>query len=441
MKNIKLLFFLVALLLAGACNKNLEIEPLQSVSEELALDSDGNVKLVLQGAYDNLSRAGVYGGNLFRDAELLGADGEIRWVGTFSDPRDIINHAMDAGNSNVEDTWATAYRTINSCNNVLSALDVVAADDRDRVKGEALFIRAACYFELVRLFGKPYVAGGANSQLGVPIVLTPTRGITEESYVARNTVSEVYQQVLADLSEAISALPEDNGVYANKYAAIGMAARVRLMRGEYGEARAHAVEVIDNSGYALLSAYADLWNQEDDTDEAIFSMQVSAQDGANELVTFFSIPEFGGRDGDIEIQNSHLALYDANDARLALFYDGNGAVRTGKWRNQYRNIPILRLAEMYLIAAECDARTAGNGAQYLNPIRQRAGLSALSQASLADVLLERRRELAFEGHKIHDIKRTGGKVDGLNFDAPELVFPIPAREMEVNKSLVQNDGY
>ena len=99
MKNIKYLFFSCVLLLAGACNKNLEIEPLQSISEDLALDSDGNVKLVLQGAYDNLSRAGLYGGNLFRDAELLGSDGEIRWVGTFSDPRDIINHAMDAGNS------------------------------------------------------------------------------------------------------------------------------------------------------------------------------------------------------------------------------------------------------------------------------------------------------------------------------------------------------
>jgi hypothetical protein len=441
MKNIKYLFFSCVLLLAGACNKNLEIEPLQSISEDLALDSDGNVKLVLQGAYDNLSRAGLYGGNLFRDAELLGSDGEIRWVGTFSDPRDIINHAMDAGNSNVEDTWATAYRTINSCNNVLSALEIVDADDRDRVKGEALCMRAACYFELVRLFGKPYVAGGANNQLGVPIILAPTRGITEESYVARNTVSEVYTQILADLGEAINALPEDNGVYLNKFAAIGLAARVHLMRGEYADARARAVEVIDNSDYSLVPNYADLWNQDDDTDEAIFSMQVSAQDGANELVTFFSIPEFGGRDGDIEIQNSHLALYDAADTRLALFYDGNSAVRTGKWRNQYRNIPILRLAEMYLIAAECDARTTGNGAQYLNPIRERAGLSALSQAGLSDVLLERRRELAFEGHKIHDLKRTGSTVDGLNFDAPQLVFPIPAREMEVNKNLVQNDGY
>lgn len=441
MKKLKYMLFSGLLLLAGACDKNLEIEPLQNVSEDLALDSDANVKLVLQGAYDNISRSGMYGGNLFRDAELLGSDGEIRWVGTFSDPRDIINHDMDAGNADVENTWTSAYRTINNCNNVLSAVNIVVEADRDRVKGEALFLRAACYFELVRLFGKPYVAGGANTQPGVPVVLTPTRSITEESYVRRSTVSEVYQQILADLHDAIDALPEDNGAYANKFAAIGMTARVHLTRGEYQEAREHAVQVIDNSGYALVPDFADLWNQDEDTDEAIFSMQVSAQDGTNELVTFFSIPSFGGRDGDIEIQNSHLALYDANDERLALFYDGNGAMRTGKWRDQYKNIPIIRLAEMYLIAAEADARLTGDGAQYLNPVRERAGLAPINPALLSDVLKERRKELAFEGHRIHDIKRTGGTVDGLNFDAPELVFPIPAREMEVNRNLDQNDGY
>ncbi|MBL7807006.1 MAG: RagB/SusD family nutrient uptake outer membrane protein, partial [Saprospiraceae bacterium] len=116
-------------------------------------------------------------------------------------------------------------------------------------------------------------------------------------------------------------------------------------------------------------------------------------------------------------------------------------MRTGKWKNQYKNIPIIRLAEMYLIAAECEAHLFGNGAVYLNPVRERAGLAPVNQAFAADVVMERRRELAFEGHKIHDIKRVRGTVDGLNYDAPELVFPIPAREIEVNRNLEQNDGY
>ncbi|MBL7808409.1 MAG: RagB/SusD family nutrient uptake outer membrane protein [Saprospiraceae bacterium] len=441
MKKLKYILFSGILLLAGACDKNLDIEPLQSVSENVALDSDANVKLVLQGAYDNLSKDGMYGGNLFRDAELLGSDGEVRWVGTYSDPRDIFNHDMDAGNSDVENTWAIAYQTINSCNNVLSALDIVNAEDRDRVEGEAKFIRGVCYFELVRLFSRPFEEAGSGGHLAVPVITTPTRGVTENSYVVRNSIDEVYDQVLSDLLRAIEVLPEDNGVNVSKYAAVGMAARVNMMLRNYEEAHSLAVAVIASGNYSLVSNYSDLWNQDDDTDEALFSIQVSALDGVNELVTFFSIPEFGGRDGDIEIQSSHLALYDPTDTRLALFYDGNGAMRTGKWKNQYKNIPIIRLAEMYLIAAECEAHLFGNGAVYLNPVRERAGLAPVNQAFAADVVMERRRELAFEGHKIHDIKRVRGTVDGLNYDAPELVFPIPAREIEVNRNLEQNDGY
>ena len=170
-------------------------------------------------------------------------------------------------------------------------------------------------------------------------------------------------------------------------------------------------------------------------------MQVSDQDGDNELVTFFSIPAFGGRDGDIEIQQKHLDLYDDADTRLALFYDGAAAMRTGKWRDQYKNIPIIRLAEMYLISAECKARLLNNADDDYNAVHTRAGLPAKTGVSLDDILLERRLELAFEGHRIHDIKRLKGTVDGLNWDDKKLVFPIPARELEANRNLEQNDGF
>ncbi|MBL7828155.1 MAG: RagB/SusD family nutrient uptake outer membrane protein [Saprospiraceae bacterium] len=441
MKNLKYILFSGLLLSSVACDKKLDIEPLQSVSENLALDTDANVKLVLQGAYDNISRDGVFGGNMFRDAELAGADGEVRWVGTFGDPRDIFNHTMDAGNFDADNTWGDAYATINSANNVLSAISVVNADDQDRVKGEALFLRAVCHYELVRIFGKPFEAGGANSQLGVPVILTPTRGVTDASYVSRNTVAEVYAAVREDLHEALNLLPEDNDVFANKYAAAALLARVHLTKGENAEALEHAEIVINSGVYSLVSDYEDLWNQDDNTEETIFGMQVSNQDGANELVTFFSIPEFGGRDGDIEIEQKHLDLYDPSDARLALFYDGNGATRTGKWRDQYKNIPVIRLAEMYLIAAECQARLSQNADDYYNAVHTRAGLAAKTNVTLNDILLERRLELAFEGHRIHDVKRLKGSVDGLNYDDDKLVFPIPSRETEANPNLQQNDGY
>jgi hypothetical protein len=441
MKKITYLLFSGLTLLAVACDKKLDIEPQQSISENIALNTDANVKLVLLGAYDNLSQEGIYGGNLFRDAELAGSDGEIRWVGTFNDPRDIFNHTMDAGNLDGENTWSQAYAAINTCNNVLSALGVVNEADRAWVEGEARFIRAVCYYELVRLYGKTYEPGGANTQPGVPLVTEPTRGVGEASFVSRSSVGEVYEFVHDELHAAYDLMPEEHDVYANKYVAAAVIARMHLSRGEYDESLEFADVVINSGYYSLLPQYADNWNQDDNTAESIFSMQVSDQDGDNELVTFFSIPAFGGRDGDIEIQQKHLDLYDAADARLALFYEGSGAMRTGKWRDQYKNIPVIRLAEMYLIRAECNSRLGNSADDDYNAIHTRAGLPAKTGVTLDDILLERHLELAFEGQRIHDIKRQRGTVDGLSWDDNKLVFPIPARELEANKSLEQNDGY
>ncbi len=441
MKFQKIAALSVCLLAAAACNKNLDIEPQQSMSETVALDTDANVKLTLLGAYDLISKRGLYGGDLWRDAELAGADGEIRWVGTYSDPREIFNHAMVATNFDVERTWAEAYACINACNNVLSALAVVNAADRDRVEGEARFLRAACYFELNRLYGKPYKVNEINDQPGVPLVTEPTRGITEASFVARSTVGEVFEFCHDELHQAIAILPDDNGVFANKYTAMALVARLHLLLGEYGEALEYAEKVIDSGKWSLEPSYADLWNRDDDSGEAIFSMQVSDQDGDNELVTFFSIPDYGGRDGDIEIEQKHLDLYDPADARLALFYDGNGATRCGKWRDQYKNIPIIRLAEMHLIRAECLVRDGKDGDADYNAVHERAGLPAKTGATLDDILLERRLELAFEGQRIHDVRRAKSSVDGLAWDDDKLVFPIPAREIEANPKLEQNAGY
>lgn len=148
-------------------------------------------------------------------------------------------------------------------------------------------------------------------------------------------------------------------------------------------------------------------------------MQVSAQDGDNELVTFFSIPAFGGRDGDIEIQQKHLDLYPAGDARYALFYEGAGAWRTGNGATNTGTSPSSALAEMFLIRAECKIRLGQSGDDDYNAIRLRARVGTKTGVTLDDVLYERRLELAFEGHRIHDIKRLKGTVDGLSWGYSE----------------------
>lgn len=436
----------VLMLTLTACDKQLDLEPAQNISEGLALSNDANVKSVLLGGYDALMADGLYGGNSLRDAELLGADGEIRWVGTFNGPREVFNKTMIAGNGEAENMWLDGYRAINIANNVLSALNFVDEEDRAQVEGEARFIRAMAYFQLVRFYGKPYEAGGNNNQLGVPLVTQPTRGIDATSQVPRGTVEQAYALILDDLEKAESLLPDDNGPRADTHTASALLARVYLQMGRYADARDHADMVIASGHYDLVGNYADIWNNDDNSSEDIFAMQVSAQDFLEAtMVVFYSIPEFGGRDGDIEIEPKHTDLYDAADARLALHYDGNGALRTGKWKNQYRNQPLIRLAEMYLIRAECNARLGSSvGASVdddYNATHTRAGLPARTGVTLDDILLERRLELAHEGHRIHDIKRLKGSADGFPYDADKLVYPIPAREMEANKSLEQNSGY
>lgn len=437
--------FLLAAFLTGlvSCDKKLDLEPYQSISEDIALSTEQNVRAALLGAYDAMGKAGVWGGNAQMISELMGADGEMRWVGTFDSPRTIFNHQLIAENGNALETWTDAYDAINRCNNVISATGVFKdQDEAKQVEGEALFLRSAAYFELVRLYAKTYEAGSNNSQPGVPLVLTPTRGIDNSSLVRRASVEEVYAQILGDLTKAKDLLPEDNGTLAGKYTATALMARVQLQMGRYADAKTNADEVIGSGIYSLASDFADLWNNADNSVEDIFAVQVSAQD-ADEATTwiFYSIPDYGGRDGDIEIEQKHLDLYPAGDARGALFYEGNGAVRSGKWRDQYSNIPVIRLAEMYLISAECAVRAGQNGDNAFNAVHTRAGNTAKTGVTLDDVLLERRIELAHEGHRLHDIKRLKGSADGLPYTHPKLVLPIPAREMDANPNLEQNDDY
>lgn len=433
----------------SSCDKKLDLLPRQSVAEDVALSSDANVKKVLNGAYDVVSSGNLWGGNLLLFSELLGANGEIRWEGTFNQPREVWSKAMITTNSFIRDTWLSAYDVVNVSNNILGAIDVVNEADKNRVKGEALFLRGSMFFELVRLYAKPYTAGNINSNPGIPIVTTPTRKIDENSYVARSTVEQSYAQIVADLTEAESLLPNTNGVYANKAAAAAMLSRVYLQMERFANARDaadRAITIATAAGRSLATTYAAAFNNSANSTEYLFAIQVSALDGSNNMHLYWSIPTFGGRDGDVSIQAAHLSIYEPTDSRRTLFYSGAGATRSGKWKEQYKILPIIRLAEMYLTRAEANFRLGtaigATPLQDVNRIRQRAGLLPLAIVTLDNILLERKLELAHEGHSIHDRKRLRLTTDALSFDADKLVLPIPQREIDAsNGILIQNAGY
>jgi hypothetical protein len=442
--------------LATACEKRLDVFPYQSISDNKALLSEGDVNVTLVGAYDGAQAATVYGGDIMVMNELIGNGDNINFTGTFAGLSDAYKAQMTANNSNAAGTWAAAYSTINRINNVLSAVDKVtsSAAKKSSVEGEALFLRGSLYFELVKLFAKPVGDGDYAANAGVPLVLTPTGNVTEADYKARATVKAVYDQVIADLTRAESLLPSSNGIYATKWSAAAQLSRVHLALKNYTEAGAAANRVIAGSGKSLASDIDKNWftfinNGGTTPSEYLFSMKVTAQDGTNALNTYFgrTISGISGSAGrsDCKIKVAHFAQYETGDKRKDYFVLSGGNYYTKKHLDRFGDVPVIRLSEMYLTRAEANVRSNTSvGATPLtdvNAIRSRAGLAALNSVSLADVLKERKLELAFEGQSLPDAKRLQNSVGTLAWNSPKLILPIPQREMDVNKKLVQNEGY
>jgi tetratricopeptide (TPR) repeat protein len=459
---LKSAFLAVTLLVAASCAQKLEVQPLQSVDAVSALTTSGDVTGALIGAYDGIQSVNVYGGAFQYIPDLLGDNGEIRFAGTFSSHIEIYNKAMTSNNTQVTATWNASYNAINRTNNVLANLSKVTEATRNRVEGEARCLRAMVYFELVRLYAKTWGDGDPTSNPGVPLVLTPTKIVdpTPSDIAAlairRNSVAEVYAQVIDDLTKAESLLPDNNNYYANKALAAGMLSRVYLMQQEYAKARDAANRVIASGLYPLMGDWTSLFNNflntgsSQNPPEYIFMVRVTEQDGVSDLNTFYgltlsSVPNTAGRN-DILILNRHLQLYERGDVRGTFFVREGRGVSTLKYVDRFGNVPVMRLAEMILTRAECNFRlrtAVGDTPENdVNIIRQRVGLAPLTTLTLDAILRERKLELAFEGFLLHDLKRTRRPVSNtLPWNSPKLILPIPQRETDANPNLTQNEGY
>ena len=443
MKNriIKTLIYTSALI-AFSCSKKLDTVPTASIDAATALKTGDDVKVALVGAYKDFGATNFYAGLIFVEADLLANSNEMNWSGTYQGLTQISNKSIPVDNGFVSGAWLAGYKAINDANNVLANLTVLTAKDLNRVQGEAEFIRAASYFELVKMFAKDWSDGDPNTNPGVPLVLTPTESITDGSKVKRNTVAEVYAQVIKDLKDAEAKLPTSNGVFATKAAAEAILARVYLQQADYANAAQAANNAINNSGATLMPSYADAFGPSN-TKEDIFDIQVTSSSGVNDFNTYYS----SSQRGDIQINDAHFLLYNPNDDRLNLFYNDNGSIYTGKFEELYGNVHTIRVAEMYLIRAESNFRmgtAVGDApANDINRIRARVNLAPIPAGSLTldQILLERKLELAFEGFSLDDVKRLHLSVGTLPWNSPKLIFPIPKREIIVNSNLTQNQGY
>ncbi len=445
----KFLYIISLLLIAIGCEDELEINPTDNLPGELAFDTEKNIASILVGAYDEAGQFQSYGGRLQVMVDLLGTTDQVFWGGTFLDPREAFNKQILVDNAFIDDIWQNSYETINQTNLVIDNIDIVTSNDaeRDRIEGEARFLRALNYFDLVRNFGAPYENGQTNSQPGVPLRVDGLIDYTQNLALARSTVEEVYDFLIEDARLAYDLLPpndenlpDEDLFFADKYAAQALLARVYLQQGNYAAARDAAHDVLENSGHRLANTYAGAFNNGTDGIEDIFTFQVTSQTGTNRLNNLYASEADGGRGGDIRITDDYLALFDdPDDERGSFVYINpvNGRQLTLKYTNQFANITIFRAAEMHLIRLESNFRentTIGlDPLTEINALRDRSGADPLVGPLTLDLIFnERQLELAFEGFILHDTKRTQRSVSTIPYDDPALTFPIPQAERDTN---------
>lgn len=433
----KIKYMIVAAAVAfTACDSALVTDPTASIDSETAVSNARGVELALNGAYRSLqfgSRERAAYPDLYAD--------NLDFTGTFQTDREFGLRNIAPSNGALTTLWADAYNGINRANNVLAGIpeasDLTAAHAAE-YRGAALFIRAALYLDLVRWFG------------GVPLVLEPSKGVGPESLVSRATVDEVYARIVQDLEEAAGLLPAARAQgKATKGAADALAARAYLDVGNYAKAREKANAVLANSAYSLPGNFRTIYTTKHSS-ESIYEVHFTVNNG-NSLAFWFFPQELGGRWG-FSPTAELFGLYEASDTRrdasISITANKRFIFKYPRISTEDDNLVLIRLAEMYLIRAEANARTGAADATVLadiNVLRARAGATPLNvsgQAALLNAILnERRLELAFEGHRFFDLRRFGQATSKLQLDTNRLLLPIPQAERDVNPNLTQNPGY
>src|SRR5687768_13721645 len=411
MMNSRFFSWVAAAALLAACNSPLDVDPTASIDAGTALSTPRGIELGLNGAYDALQS-----GNLYGQEEMVFPDlyaDNLDFTGTFQTHREFGLRNISTSNGAILAHWASLYDGINQTNNLLEAIAAVTAltpEQRDQYRGEALFIRALNYSILVKYFGD------------VPLLLMPSRGVGEEALVERDPAAEVYAQIITDLTEAAALLgPDRNHGRATLGAVQALHARVYLETGNNAGARDMATAVINNAEYSLNANFGTNWSTKN-SEESIFELQYSINDGNNQSFWFYP-QALGGRWG-YSPSASLFNAFEAGDARrdASIQVAGAGAcpIAPCRYGDKYfrvatsdDNVVVIRLAEMYLIRAEANARLGAADQVVrddLDILRNRAGLADLAvtvtgPALLAAVLQERRVELAFEGHRFFDLRR------------------------------------
>lgn len=446
----RLLSLVLPLALAG-CSSVLDVTPTSTVPEATAISDAASATSALNGAYSALQSLAYYGESYVVFTELLSDNAEHS--GTFTSYADADNHQIASDNTEVSAMWTAAYDAINRTNQIITKVPNITgmdADTRDEILGEAYFLRALNYHNLVRLWGD------------VPLRLEPVESVTQAAQITRSSQAEVYAQILSDLGQAESLITNDEATNtASLGAAYALDARVKLYLKDWVGAEAAAAKV-EGMGYTLAPNFADLFDATGNaTSEDIFRVLFTPAQ-YNEVGYYYLTKNLGGRYEVAATDDAVLAFdpasggdpaaYDPPDARgqYSIGYDGRRL-----YANKYRtavgaeHVHVIRLGEVILTRAEALAQLnrLPEAVDEYNKTRIRAGLPADPRTGrtqddvLASIYHERRLELAFEGDRWPDLVRRGAAAATLDIPAAMTLLPVPQREIDTAPGITQNAGY
>lgn len=496
---------------ASSCKDYLNTSPSSSETTSEVLKEYDLLESVTIGMYDALQ--GGYTANTYYAcqfllaADVMGDDLQTTPTGSRGNSYYLMNYAADYNLG----CWKQAYLCIREANRLMEMCDNVEAElkahplSKDtqaarlkhiaQARAEALATRALAHFDLLRQYATPYPFSDGGKALGVPLVLTAEDA---KSLPGRSSVGEVYKQIIEDFTEALKggALPDTKYGRFSSSAVKALLARVYLyMNTPEGNQKALELskEVIDSKAYALALTeedYKQVWS-EPRSKEMIFT------------ISNFDSNDWGDREGLPYVlspsgyRNAHLTkkfydemMTDPNDLRWSVLSSSRGteakdyAVKlsdvtedTKIWIGKYpgksaygdmrtNDIPVIRLAEVYMNAAEAAFKLGqtATALSYLNAIVQRANPAkevTASELSLERILAERAKEFVGEGHRFFDLMRTGMRCERFvtgnpgwhnalteesrSFDHTYFrsILPIPQVECDVNTVLKaqQNPGY
>lgn len=485
MKSLKKYLFpllLIVLITFSSCEDDLNVDPNTALTEFDFLNNPENAVKLVNGVYNKQLDYNMYSFSWIGITSITSdnADKGSSATDTGTDKHKMDNLTFDASDISFDDVWKGRYDGIYRANNALFYLEQLTISDalKNRLIGEVKFLRALCYFDLVRCFG------------GVPIVTTKidindTDAINNIVF-NRKTKEETYAQIEADLADAIDKLPlksqyslNDLG-RATKGAAQALLAKAYLYQEKWQSAYDMSGDVILSGQYSLMADYAKVWREEGENgSESIYEVQASLTNGLRDYTNVQGprgTPDLGWgfNSPSLNLANS----YETGDLRKeatimfvpSVLWDGFIAPTSwanprynykayqssiseswnGDKGNTAKNLRILKYSDILLIRAESAFQLGltSEAKDRVNEIRLRAGLTELPSVTIPLILNERRWEMAMEHDRWFDLVRTGTAQSAMTQDGKTFIpgkhelFPIPNNQIIASDGrLSQNPGY